>query len=201
MYPFIGQGGLSAKVLDPGHDDYYGHSSAWTDSQDSAWLVVLNGQMPLALTVAGTGSVAADVPGLQCAADCTTTWNNGQRLVLSATPGTGAKLVRWGGGCSGSATCSVTVAPGVAVMALFAPVAFRLTVRVAGRGSVRSSGGIQCRPRCSASLPSYEPARLTATPAKGWKLRSWSGSCKGARKACTVPMSAVTSVRATFVRR
>jgi Divergent InlB B-repeat domain len=201
MYPFIGQGGLSAKVLDPGRDDYYGHSGAWTDSQDSSWLVRLDGQAPLPLTMSGTGSVAADVPGLTCSASCTTTWNNGQQVLLTATPAAGAKLVRWGGACSGSGTCSVTVGPGVAVSALFAQASFRLTVRVAGSGSVRSSGGIQCRPRCSATLPSYQPARLAATPAKGWKLRSWSGACKGAKKTCTVPMSAVTSVRATFVRR
>ena len=53
MYPFIGRNALSAKVLDPGRDDYYGHSGGWTDSQDSAWLVRLDGQAPLALTVAG----------------------------------------------------------------------------------------------------------------------------------------------------
>ena len=28
MYPFIGEGALSAKVLDPGRDDYYGHPGA-----------------------------------------------------------------------------------------------------------------------------------------------------------------------------
>jgi hypothetical protein len=201
MYPFIGEGALSAKLLDPGRDDYYGHSGAWTDSQDSAWLVRLDGQAPLPLTVSGTGSVAADVPGLGCSASCTTTWNNGQQLVLSATPGAGSKLVRWGGACSGSATCSVTIASGVAVSALFAPASFRLTVRVTGSGSVRSSGGIQCRPRCSATLPSYQSVRLTATPAKGWRLRAWGGACKSAKKTCTVPMSAVTSVRARFVRR
>ncbi len=106
----------------------------------------LDGQAPLALAVAGPGSVDADVPGLECSASCSTTWNAGQRLVLTATPGAGAKLVRWGGACSGSGACSVTVAAGTAVSALFAPAAFRLTVRVAGRGSVRSSGGIQCRP-------------------------------------------------------
>ena len=201
MYPFIGQGGLASKVLDPGRDDYYGHAGAWIDSQDSAWLVRLDGQAPLALTMTGTGSVAADVPGLACSASCTTTWNNGQQVVLSATPAAGAKLVRWGGSCSGSSTCRVTVGAGVAVSALFAPASFRLTVRVAGSGAVRGSGGIQCRPRCTATLPSYQPVRLTATPAKGWKLRAWSGACKGARQSCTVPMSAVTSVRATFVRR
>jgi len=201
MYPFIGRNGLAGKVLDPGRDDYYGHAGAWTDSQDSAWLVRLDGQTQLPLTVTGTGSVTADVPGLQCTSTCATTWNTGQRLVLTATPAAGAKLVRWTGACSGSTTCSLTVGSGATVSALFAPAAFRLTVSVAGRGSVRASGGIQCKPRCSATLPSYQPARLTATAAKGWKLRAWSGACKGARKTCTVPMSAVTVVRATFVRR
>jgi Divergent InlB B-repeat domain len=201
MYPFIGDGSLSAKLLDPGRDDYYGHAGAWTDSQDSSWLVRLDGQTPLAVTISGPGSVAADVPGMQCAATCTTTWNVGQHLTLSATPGSGAKLVRWEGACSGNGPCAVDVAAGVAVTAFFAPAAFRLTIAVKGRGTVRSSDGIRCKPQCSATLPSYRPARLTATPAKGWKLRAWSGACKGAKRACTVPMSAATSVRATFVRR
>jgi hypothetical protein len=89
MYPFIGDGPLSAKLLDPGRDDYYGTPGAWTDSQDSPWLVRLDGQTPLHVTISGPGSVAADVPGLQCAATCTTTWNTGQRLTLSATPAPG----------------------------------------------------------------------------------------------------------------
>jgi hypothetical protein len=160
----------------------------------------LDAQAPLAVTISGPGSVSADVPGLECAASCTATWNAGQRLALSATPGAGAKLVRWGGACSGGADCALTVAPGVAVSALFAPSAFRLAVTIKGRGVVRSTAGISCRPRCSVRLASFQPVRLTATPAKGWKLRSWSGACKGTRSACTVPMSAATSVRATFVR-
>jgi List-Bact-rpt repeat protein len=202
MYPAIGGDPLSAKVLDPGRNDYYGHPSAWLDTQDSPWLVRLDSQAPLALGVSGTGSVTSDVPGLQCSVTCTTTWNAGQPLVLTATPGPRSKLVRWSGACSGSSTCSVTVASGVRVSALFAPATFRLTVSVAGQGTVRSSGsGITCRPRCAATLPSYTPVRLVAASAKGWKLRRWSGACRGAKTTCTVPMSAATSARATFVRR
>jgi hypothetical protein len=202
MFPAIGGDPLSSKLLDPGRDDYYGHTGSWTDTQDSAWLVRLDGQAPLAVTVSGPGSVSADVPGLLCAASCTTTWNSGQRLALTATPNSGSRLVRWSGACSGAAGCAVTVVPRAAVSALFAPAAFRLTVAVSGRGAVRSSrAGITCRPRCSASFPSFSPVRLTATPAKGWRLRSWSGACRGSRTTCTVPMSAVTRARATFVRR
>jgi hypothetical protein len=201
MYPALGGEPLASKLLDPGRNDYYGHSGNFADTQDSAWLVRLDGQAPLALTVSGPGSVSADVPGLLCAASCTTTWNSGQQLALTATPSAGARLLRWGGACSGAAGCTLTVAPGVAVSALFAPASFRLTVAVTGKGAVRSSNaGITCRPRCSAAFPSFSPVRLTATPAKGWKLRSWSGACRGAKKTCTLPMSAATNARATFVR-
>ena len=201
MYPAVGGGPLSAKLLDPGRNDYYGHSGAWLDTQDSVWLVRLDSQAQLALTVSGPGSVAADVPGLLCSSNCVTTWNSGQRLALTATPAAGAKLVRWAGVCSGSAGCGLTVAPGATLSALFAPARFRLTVAVTGKGAVRSSGaGIACRTRCSASFPSYSPIRLTASPAKGWKLRSWSGACRGSKKTCTVPMSGATNARATFIR-
>ena len=203
MYPSIADGeALSSKLLDPGRNDYYGHSGTWTDSQDSAWLVRLDNQVPFALTISGPGSVAADVPGLLCSASCTTTWNNGQRIALTATPGAGSKLVRWSGSCSGTGICSVNVGAGAAVTAQFAPATFRLAVSVNGRGTVRvPAAGITCRPRCSASVSSFTPVRLTAVPAKGWKLRTWGGACKGSKRTCTVPMTAVTSVRAAFVRQ
>jgi Divergent InlB B-repeat domain len=202
MYPAIGAEPLSAKALDVGRNDYYGHSGTWTDTQDSAWLVRLDAQARLALNVTGSGSVSSDVPGLSCAASCATTWNAGQRLALTATPGTGSKLVRWTGACAGSDGCLVDVGTGANVSALFAPASFRLTVAVTGRGSVRSSRtGITCRPRCAASFPSFTAVRLTATPARGWTLRAWSGVCRGAKATCTVPMSAVSTARATFVRR
>ncbi len=201
MYPSIGGDPITSKLLDPNRDDYYGHAGGWTDTQDSAWLVRLDSQAPLAVTVSGPGSVSADVPGLQCAATCTTTWNSGQRLALTATPSPGAKLVRWSGACTGAAACALSVSPGSAVAAVFAPAAFRLTVAVRGKGTIRSSNaGITCRPRCSSSFASFVPVRLTATSAKGWKLRSWSGACRGSKRTCTVPMSAATNARATFVR-
>ena len=202
MFPSIGGEPLSSKALDPGRDDYYGHAGGWTDTQDSAWLVRLDSQAPLALTIAGPGSVTANVPGLLCSASCTTTWNSGQPLALTAAPSAGARLVRWGGSCSGAAACTLAVAAGASVTATFAPATFRLNVSVGGKGAVRSSkAGITCRPRCSASFLSFSPVRLTAMPATGWKLRSWSGACRGARSTCTVPMSAAASARATFVRR
>ena len=56
-----------SEALDPGRDDYYGHSGTFTDSQDSPWLVQLDRQQPFMTTITGSGGVTADVPGLDCA--------------------------------------------------------------------------------------------------------------------------------------
>jgi hypothetical protein len=201
MYPFLDDAPLEAKLLDPGRDDYYSHSSTFGDAQDSAWLIHLDRQAQLPVNVSGPGAVVADVPGLRCEASCTTTWNAGTRLTLTGAPRPGNKLARWSGSCTGARGCAVTVGQGATVNALFAPVAFRLTIGVSGRGTVRSSrSGITCRPKCSASMPSYLPLQLTASPAKGWRFRSWTGACRGRNRVCRVPMTAATSARAVFVR-
>jgi len=201
LHPFLDDSPLDAKVLDPGRDDYYGHSGSFSDSQDSPWLVQLDRQQPFAVTISGPGGVTADVPGLDCARSCTTTWNASTRLGLTAVPRPGAKLVRWEGACGGASTCTVEVAPDSTVSAVFAPLVFRLTATVSGRGAVRSSrAGITCRPKCSAAFPSFVPLQLSATPAKGWRFRSWGGACRGTKPRCIVPMTAATSARAVFVR-
>lgn len=201
MYPFIDQSTLETRLLDVGRDDYYGHGGSWTDARTSPWLYHLDAQAPLSLALAGPGDVSADVPGLECGASCTTSWNPGTRLALTAVPRPGAKLVRWGGACAGTASCQVTLAQAATVSALFAPLAHRLSVRISGRGTVRSARpGLTCRPRCAASFPSYAPVRLMAKPATGWRLRAWTGACRGSRLVCTVPMTRTTRAGATFVR-
>jgi List-Bact-rpt repeat protein len=201
MNPLLDDSPLSAKTLDPGHDDYYAHGDGFPDSQDSPWLAQLDRQVPFTVTISGPGQVDGDVPGLQCARSCTTTWNAETQLSLTGTPDTGAKLVRWSGGCGGAAACNVTVAQGGSVTALFAPLVYQLAIAVSGRGTVRTSrSGIACRPRCSAAFPSYVPVRLTAKPAKGWRFRAWSGACRGSRPVCSIPMTAATKARAVFVR-
>ena len=87
MYPATDGTPLSGLMLDPGRDDYYGHSGAWLDVQDSPWLVQLDRQSPLSLAVSGSGQVEADVPGLLCSRSCSTSWNAGTQLSLTATPG------------------------------------------------------------------------------------------------------------------
>ena len=202
MYPYTDGTPLAGLTLDPGRDDYYGHSGSWPDLQDSQWLIQLDRQAPVSLSITGPGRVVADVPGLDCTQSCTTTWNAGTQLLLSPTPATGVKLVRWSGACGGSSQCALVTGQSGPVTALFAPVTYRVNVKVSGKGRIRSSiYGIGCPGRCSATVPSYSPFRLTATAGRGWRFKSWSGACRGTRTVCTLPMSGNASARAVFVRR
>jgi Divergent InlB B-repeat domain len=203
MYPYTDGTPLSAVALDPGRDDYYGHAGSWPDVQDSPWLVFLDRQAQFQLTISGPGRVVSDVPGLDCTQTCTTTWNAGTRLGLTPIPARGARLVRWSGACAGASQCFATAGEGASgATAVFAAATYRVSVRVSGRGSVRSSTpGIACPGRCASQFSSYTPLRLSATPRRGWKLKGWSGACRGTRSTCTLPMSANASARAIFVRR
>jgi hypothetical protein len=49
---------LSAKLLDSGHDDYYGHSGTWWDVRNSPWLSHLDGAT-VALTVSTTSAATS----------------------------------------------------------------------------------------------------------------------------------------------
>ncbi len=203
MYPFANGSNLFGSLLDPGRDDYYGHSGSWLDVQDSEFLVRLDAQTPLSLAIQGAGRVVSNIPGADCTAACTSSWNTGTTVVLSATPAGTQRFVRWSGGCTGAVSpCTVSLTQAAAVSALFAPATFGLRVAVTGKGAVRDTGGLlSCPAQCRASVTSYAPTRLVATPAAGWRFKAWSGACRGSRSTCTVPMKKATSVRATFARK
>jgi hypothetical protein len=202
MFPFGDETPIGDLSLDTGRDDYYAHAGPHLDIQDSPWLVQLDRQTPLALSITGRGSVTADLPGLHCTKSCSTAWNAGTALVLTAEPGKGVKLVRWGAAsCSAASDCSVSLTRTTNLSVLFAPITFRLTVAVSGRGTVRSpQTRIACPGRCASVASSYVPVRLTAKPVKGWRFRGWSGSCRGRAPVCTVPMTADADARAIFTR-
>jgi Fe-S cluster biogenesis protein NfuA len=184
--------------LDVGRDDYYAHPGSWADVQDSAWLLRLDAApVPLGVGVAGRGTVAADLPGLaDCTGACTTEWDNGTVVTLSATPAAGSVFRGWSGACAGSGTCRVTLDAARSVTATFA-VPVRLTVAAAGPGSV-AGGGIACPGTCTTELDAGASVTLTATPARGAFFAGWSGACSGAAATCTIGLSEATSVQARF---
>ena len=195
LYPFADETPLSAKVLDFNHDDYYAHSQTWPDIQDSLWLHRID-QAPVALTVAfsGAGTVSSDLPGVDCAAACTTQWDPGAVLALEAEPSSTDRFVRWAGSCTGKATCQLTLAQAATVTAVFGPL--RIPVRVATSGR----GRVACTPACTKAFPAGEALHLKAVAATGWKFADWSGACKGTRLTCAPVTDYALTVKARFTK-
>ena len=76
-----------------------------------------------ALTVskagAGTGSVASVPAGIDCGATCSASFASGLTVLLSATPTGSGIFTGWGGACSGTGNCSVTMNAAQSVAATF----------------------------------------------------------------------------------
>jgi hypothetical protein len=189
---------LAQEVLDVGHDDYYAHDGAWPDLQDSLWLRHLDApQVRLTVALAGgAGRVAANLPGVDCTADCGTDWDAGTKVTLTATPERGtSRFVGWrGASCSGRGDCDVTLAQATAVTADFGPATVPVRVATSGRGRV------VCSPSCSSAFRAGDTLRLRAVPARGWRFAAWGGACSGSRPVCSPATDAAVSARATFRR-
>jgi len=196
LYPRTDGRPLQQQVLDVGRDDYYGHSGTWDDLQDSVWLRHLDvPQVPLSVAMSGTGSVSSDLPGLDCAAACTTQWDQGSIVTLRPVPGDGQRFVRWTGACVGNNSCALQLTQAQSATAVFGPLRVPVRVATTGRGSVR------CTPVCSRAFSAGDPLTLRAVPAKGWKFVRWSGACTGSRPVCRPATDFALGVRATFRRK
>jgi len=191
---------LSDFGLDLGHDDYYAHSGAWWDVQDSPWLHLLQAPTyPVGVQVQGGAAVVtSDLPGIDCSAACTTTWDAGTPVRLSVAPETGLRLVRWTGVCSGAGDCDLVTDGAKSVTAVLGPATVRLRIAIVGRGRV--GGDARCALAiCTRALDGGTGVLLAARPAKGWRFAGWSGGCRG-RGECAPSTDADVAVTARFVK-
>jgi len=200
LYPQVtSQTKLATEMLDVNRDDYYGHSRASFDTQDSGWLSHLP-QFPLTVTATGgEGTVQMTSPAtLDCGRGCTPELDVGTAVTLVAVPATGTPFLGWRGACTGTGICSIAMDAGKNVAALFGAASHRLSVRVTGKGVVVSTpGGLVCPTRCSVSFSAGVTVRLRATPAKGFRFAGWKGACSGSGP-CLVPVDRDRTTRAVF---
>ena len=148
----------------------------------------------------GNGTVISNPAGINCGANCSASYDGGTVVTLTATPAPGSTFEGWtGGGCSGTGPCTLTLTANTTVFARFGVARFTLSVNREGSGTVTSNpAGINCGNTCSAAYNSGTPVTLTATPDFLFAFAGWSGGGCSGTGACTVTMTANTTVTARF---
>jgi hypothetical protein len=200
MFPFASaERLLPDAILDVGRNDYYAHSGAWWDVQDSAWLVHLP-LRTLVVAVSGPGSVSSAPDVVACPGRCATTTESDFVIRLVANTDPGSEFYGWTGACKGEKECAVKMTGDLSVQARFGAPRPTLFLGVKGSGRVTSAPtGLSCPGRCSGKYATGTLVTLRARPAAGWKLGRWSSPC-GAKSVCAIRLTRDTKVSATFIR-
>jgi streptogramin lyase len=156
---------------------------------------------------AGAGSIKSAPSGVNCLTACASAvaeFATGRAVTVTATPSKGSAFVEWGGDCTGSGSCVVTMSAARSVTATFAPIAKKaLTVNKSGSGAgtvTSMPSAINCGSTCVTQAATFSEGvhvALTPTPAKGMAFTEWSGACSGSG-ACEVTMSEAATVGAVF---
>jgi hypothetical protein len=166
----------------------------------------------------GSGRVTSSPAGIDCDQPCKASFPHGTKVTLTAVPSAGASILRWSPGvCQeqgnrltpyAGATCTLVLDEDASVYVYFSP-APTLLLYITGQGKVRSApAGISCSESCKASFPFKTKVVLTATPAAGWRIDSWSDGCREQGNklnpyhggTCTLVMDAEKTATISFVK-
>jgi hypothetical protein len=138
---------------------------------------------PHTLSVQAPGGGTISGGGINCPGTCSVTVDPGTRITLRATPAAGNGFLGWGGDCSGTGTCAVTMNADHSVSGRFDRLP-TVTVDVSARGHV--TGDINCPASSTCgpiAFPFNRTIRLRAVPDSG-TLVGWDGNCTGSGLTC-----------------
>ena len=104
----------------------------------------------LSVTTSGSGAVTSTDGFINCPGTCSHNYLSNTQVTLNATPALGWSFTAWGGACSGTGSCKVTMTQNLSASATFTQNYYTLTVSVVGSGTVTSTDGyINCPGACS----------------------------------------------------
>ena len=148
----------------------------------------------------GAGSVTA-APGQSCAGNCSQFFDSGTLVTLTATAQASSTFKGWGGACTGTGTCTVTMDREQQVSALFErkPLSLAYSRLGTGNGTVAFVPGTTCAGACSQYYDSGTEVTLTATSDGASTFAGWGGACSGTGS-CSVLMDDAKEVSASFVK-
>jgi uncharacterized repeat protein (TIGR03803 family) len=154
----------------------------------------------LSVSTSGSGTVTSTDGYINCPGTCSHTYLSNTHVTLNANPALGWSFTGWGGACSGSGSCQVTMTQNLSASATFTQNYYTLTASVAGSGTVTSTDGyINCPGSCSHTYISLTAVTLNATPASGWSFSGWTGACMGVGS-CSITMTGNLAVSGVFMQ-
>jgi hypothetical protein len=154
----------------------------------------------VSLSKIGQGTVVSTPAGISCGLSCSSAsfdFARGVLVKLTAAAPVGWDFNGFSGACSGLTCAFNASAPTALVGANFSIQHRRLTITVAGQGSV--GGGAACGSAsvCAQDFDYSSSVPLTATAAAGHRFTGWSQGCAGVA-GCSNLMTVNRSVTATF---
>src|SRR5262249_31154691 len=139
-------------------------------------------QRSLNVATAGSGVGVVIGNGIDCPGDCAEDYERGATVSLNATPAAGSTFAGWGGACSGTGSCAVSMDADRSVTAPCAARRAPLKVSTSGAGAGHITGpGIKCGVDCSGVYRDGTHVSLGARPGEHSKFVGWGGACSGKR--------------------
>jgi hypothetical protein len=125
----------------------------------------------LSVSLTGNGAVVSNPTGINCGTTCSAAFPANTPVTLTATTVNGSTFTGWGGDCSGTGACNVSMNATRSVSATFTggtapPTTFKLTTAVVGNGTVKGAG----------TYAAKAPVTLEPIAAEGYTFVGWSPS-------------------------
>jgi hypothetical protein len=127
-------------------------------------------------------------------------------VTLVAQAGANAQFAGWGGACSGTRPCTVSITQARAVAATFTTVptstlSYTATGNGTGTVSFAREGVAPCPTACNRSFEEGARVTLVAQAGANSRFAGWGGACSGNRLPnCRVSMQAAQTITAAFTR-
>jgi len=154
----------------------------------------------LTVTKTGSGTITSIPAKISCGSACSSQFLDGSTVTLIAQPDYGYAFAGWGGVCSGTGTCAVTMDDDKSVSANFIEMPkYPVKITKPNTGVISSEpAGILCggpNKLCSAFFSS---AKLTATPGLGYEFIRWNGCQSIEGNICYIKPTGKMTVNAVF---
>ncbi len=171
-------------------------------SNEASLIVIEKKELSYVKAGNGEGVVKSSPQGINCSASCKAQFLLGTSVKLTAAPSSNSLFNGWGGACTGSGECEVSLTEAKTVTASFTKKQFRLTISKpsVGSGIISSApAGINCGGDCIENYDSGASVTLTATASSNSIFTGWSGAGCSGTGSCMVMMSSDKTVTANFI--